>query len=101
MNLPVATDKISRLIRSIRGQRIILDADLAEIYGVETRALNQAVKRNVDRFPDDFLFELTRDEILRISQTVTSLLMCVCVNAGVMELISCAPCPCLSDASVG
>jgi hypothetical protein len=64
---------IELLIITLRGQKIILDADLAEIYGVETRALNQAVKRNQDRFPDDFLFELTRDEILRISQTVTSL----------------------------
>jgi hypothetical protein len=63
---------IESLILTLRGQKIILDADLAEIYGVETRALNQAVKRNQDRFPDDFLFELTRDEILRISQTVTS-----------------------------
>ena len=61
------------LILTVRGQKIILDADLAELYGVETRSLNQAVKRNQDRFPDDFLFELTRDEILRISQTVTSL----------------------------
>jgi hypothetical protein len=64
---------IESLILTLRGQKIILDADLAEIYGVETRALNQAVKRNQDRFPDDFLFELDRDEILRISQTVTSL----------------------------
>ena len=64
---------IELLILTVRGQKIILDADLAELYGVETRVLNQAVKRNQDRFPDDFLFELTRDEILRISQTVTSL----------------------------
>ena len=64
---------IESLVLSLRGQKVILDADLAGIYGVETRALNQAVKRNQDRFPDDFLFELTRDEILRISQTVTSL----------------------------
>jgi len=63
---------IETLILTLRGQKIILDADLAQIYGVETRALNQAVKRNQDRFPDDFLFELTRAEILRISQTVIS-----------------------------
>ena len=61
------------MIRCIREQRVILDADLARIYGVETRALNQALKRNLDRFPDDFAFELTRDEILGISQTVISL----------------------------
>ncbi|MFI5347866.1 MAG: ORF6N domain-containing protein [Elusimicrobiota bacterium] len=54
----------------VRGQRVMLDADLAEIYGVETRALNQAVRRNIERFPDDFRFELTRVEIARISQIV-------------------------------
>jgi hypothetical protein len=64
---------IETLILTLRGQKVILDANLAEIYGVETRVLNQAVKRNLERFPEDFLFELTRDEILRISQTVTSL----------------------------
>ena len=49
---------------------VMLDRDLAVLYGVETRALNQAVKRNRDRFPDDFVFELTRDEIRNISQSV-------------------------------
>lgn len=63
---------VAALIRSIRGQRVMLDADLAVLYGVETRALNQAVKRNRERFPGDFVFELTREEILRISQTVIS-----------------------------
>ena len=57
----------------IREQRVLLDADLARLYGVETRALNQAVKRNLDRFPEEFVFQLTREEILSISQTVTSL----------------------------
>ena len=64
---------LTRLIYFIRDQRVILDSDLARIYGVETRVLNQAVKRNQDRFPVDFLFELTREEILRMSQTVISL----------------------------
>jgi len=50
----------------------MLDRDLAMLYGVETRVLNQAVKRNRDRFPDDFMFELTREEIMRISQSVIS-----------------------------
>jgi hypothetical protein len=50
----------------------MLDRDLAEMYGVETRVLNQAVSRNIGRFPEDFMFELIRDEILRISQIVTS-----------------------------
>jgi hypothetical protein len=60
-------------IFTIRDQRVLLDADLARLYGVETRALNQAVKRNRDRFPAEFTFPLTREEILSISQTVTSL----------------------------
>jgi hypothetical protein len=66
-------DKISSLIRTIRGKKVILDADLARIYGVSTKALNQAVKRNLKRFPDDFLLRLSSDEleILR-SQFVTS-----------------------------
>ena len=51
----------------------MLDKDLADLYGVETRILNQAVKRNPQRFPEDFMFTLTRGEIQRISQTVTSL----------------------------
>src|SRR5580704_12207620 len=64
---------ISKLrILTIRDQRVLLDADLARLYGVETRALNQAVKRNQDRFPEEFAFQLTNDEFLNISQTVTS-----------------------------
>jgi hypothetical protein len=69
----VPSHQIVRLIQCVRGQRAILDVDLARLYGVETRALNQALKRNGDRFPDDFVFELTREEILGISQTVISL----------------------------
>ena len=49
-------------IREIRGERVILDSDLARLYGVTTKALNQAVKRNADRFPPDFLFHLTKSE---------------------------------------
>jgi hypothetical protein len=69
----VPSGQIGPLIRCIREQRVILDADLATLYGVETRALNQALKRNRERFPEDFVFELTREEILGISQTVISL----------------------------
>ena len=68
-----APKPIETLILTLRDQKVILDLNLAEIYGVETRVLNQAVKRNAERFPEDFFFELTREEILRISQTVTSL----------------------------
>src|SRR5262245_39856755 len=53
---------IELLIRTIRGQKVILDADLARIYGVETKAFNRAFKRNADRFPSDFAFQLTRPE---------------------------------------
>ena len=65
----------ARLIMSVRGQRVILDCDLARIYQVQTRVLNQAVKRNSDRFPPEFMWELTRQEIQRISQAVISLRM--------------------------
>ena len=64
--------RIAHRILNLRGQKVLLDRDLAVLYGVETRALNQAVKRNIDRFPEDFVFTLSREEIERISQTVTS-----------------------------
>jgi hypothetical protein len=69
----IPAQDITPLIRSIRDTRVILDTDLAKLYGVETRALNQALKRNQERFPADFAFELTREEIQGISQTVISL----------------------------
>ncbi len=60
-------------IHEIRGEKVILDFDLALLYEVETRALNQAVKRNIDRFPSDFMFQLTKQEFGNlISQFVTS-----------------------------
>ena len=68
----VPTERIQQAILSVRGLKVMLDRDLAMLYGVETRVLNQAVKRNRDRFPDDFMFELTREEIMRISQSVIS-----------------------------
>ena len=54
---------VERRILSLRGHRVLLDYDLASLYGVETRALKQAVKRNLDRFPPDFMFELSAAEI--------------------------------------
>ena len=57
---------IESLIRIVRGQRVMLDADLAMLYGVETKVLNQAVKRNVNRFPDDFRFQLTQEEAVAL-----------------------------------
>ncbi len=62
MRTNIPTKDIALLIRNVRGRRVIMDKDLALLYGVETRALIQAVKRNANRFPDDFLFQLTREE---------------------------------------
>lgn len=70
---PVPIDPIDHLIHIVRGQRVMLDSDLAIIYAVPTKVLNQAVKRNAERFPADFMFRLTDEEaaVLR-SQIVTS-----------------------------
>lgn len=57
---------IQQQILLIRGEKVILDADLAEAYGVTTKALNQAVRRNADRFPSDFMFRLTKEEKLEV-----------------------------------
>ena len=59
--LPIES-KVESLIRVIRGQQVMLDRDLAELYGVETRRLNEQVKRNIERFPEDFMFQLTSNE---------------------------------------
>jgi hypothetical protein len=70
--LPPA-ERVARSIRSIRGLRVILDSDLARLYGVEVKALLQAVKRNPDRFPPDFIVRLEKQEVARLrSQIVTS-----------------------------
>lgn len=69
----IRTEVIERRIYLIRGQRVMLDRDLAELYGVTTAALNQAVKRNSDRFPRDFMFQLDKAEFEDwISQIVIS-----------------------------
>ena len=68
----VPIERVANKIFGIRDTRVMLDRDLAELYGVETRVLNQAVQRNIKRFPEDFMFALTREEITRISQIVTS-----------------------------
>ncbi len=71
MQFPV--DQIQSMIYEVRGQRVMLDSDLAKLYGVETKVFNQTVKRNSRRFPEDFMFQLTKEEyeVLR-SQIVTS-----------------------------
>ena len=61
---------IEPLIKVIRGQQVMLDRDLATLYGVETKRLNEQVRRNIKRFPEDFMFQLTKDECLR-SQIAT------------------------------
>lgn len=58
----IRTPPLESLILTIRNRKIILDSDLAALYGVTTKALNQAIKRNIDRFPPDFMFSLTRQE---------------------------------------
>jgi phage regulator Rha-like protein len=72
---PIPTEEIDGMIRTIRGIRVMLDRDLAKIYGVSTKAFNQAVKRNRERFPEDFMFQLTLAEATELqtswSQNVT------------------------------
>lgn len=68
----IPVERIEKAIYLIRGEKVMLDRDLAALYEVETRILNQAVRRNRERFPVDFMFELTREEIEGISQIVTS-----------------------------
>ena len=72
-NCDLKTTRIESLIRFIREKQVILDTDLAMLYGVETKRLKEQVKRNIDRFPDDFMFELTREELNSLrSQFATS-----------------------------
>jgi hypothetical protein len=71
--LTIPDEIISSKIFLIRGQKVMLDRDLAELYGVETRRLNEQVKRNNERFPEDFMFQLTNEEYRNlISQNATS-----------------------------
>jgi len=62
MNELIETNTIQSLIYIIRGKRVMLDSDLASLYGVQTKRLNQSVKRNIKRFPNDFMFQLTKEE---------------------------------------
>ncbi len=69
----IPVERIEGKIILLRGQKVMLDRDLAALYGVPTKALKQAVRRNIDRFPDDFMFVLTDDEFAQWrSQFVTS-----------------------------
>lgn len=59
----ITARKIEKMIYVVRGQKVMLDSDLAELYEVETKMLKRAVRRNIERFPDDFMFELTKEEL--------------------------------------
>ena len=73
MDATVPIERITMMINLIRGQKVMLDRDLAELYGVQTKVLKQSVRRNISRFPDDFMFELTGEEFQNWrSQFVTS-----------------------------
>jgi hypothetical protein len=67
----IPAEQIALRIRHFRGEKVLLDFDLAALYDVETRILNQAVRRNTDRFPADFMFQLTSEEAEKLSQVVT------------------------------
>ena len=62
MSTLILLEKVENKIYLIRGRKVMLDRDLAELYAIETRILNQAVRRNVERFPKDFMFQLSKDE---------------------------------------
>jgi hypothetical protein len=69
----IPVERIAQKIYLIRGQKVMLDSDLAELYEVETKVLNQAVRRNIERFPEDFMFQLVPEELENLrSQFVTS-----------------------------
>ena len=73
MALPILTEHVERNILLIRGHRVMLDTDLAILYGVPTKRLNEQVRRNKKRFPSDFMFQLTSEEVERLrSQIATS-----------------------------
>ena len=63
----IPSEKIERAIYLIRGEKVMLDRDLARLYDVSTAALNQAVRRNRDRFPGDFMFQLTPEELAQLN----------------------------------
>jgi hypothetical protein len=60
--MDIQLEQIQNIIYVVRGQRVMLDSDLANLYGVETKALNRQVRRNAIRFPDDFMFQITKEE---------------------------------------
>ena len=73
MENKISTLQIEKKIFVIRGVQVMIDRDIAELYGVETKVLNQAVKRNIERFPEDFMFQLTREEIDSVKSQIVTL----------------------------
>ena len=79
-------ESIQNKIYEIRGQRVMLDRDLAAMYGVETRILNQAVRRNATRFDgDDFMFQLTKDEVMQVASRSQIVISNIPDNKGILE----------------
>jgi len=72
-NEKISVEVVATKILLVRGRKVILDRDLAQLYGVKTKELNQAVQRNLERFPSDFMYQLTQEEVVNLkSQIVTS-----------------------------
>jgi len=72
-NEKISAEIVATKILLVRGRKVILDRDLAQLYGVKTKELNQAVQRNLERFPSDFMYQLTQEEVVNLkSQIVTS-----------------------------
>ena len=72
--LSLIPDQLTPLVIRLRRENVILDSEIAELYGVEVRSLNQAVKRNIERFPADFMFQITEEELqtLKSQSVITS-----------------------------
>ncbi|WP_198944496.1 ORF6N domain-containing protein [Robiginitalea sediminis] len=70
--LSIPNEVIIKRIHAVRGQKVMLDRDLAELYGVETKRLKEAVRRNIDRFPEDFMFEMTKEELAHWRSQIAS-----------------------------
>ncbi|MBI3591397.1 MAG: ORF6N domain-containing protein [Candidatus Melainabacteria bacterium] len=73
MSSLTAEEKIEKKIFLVRGKKVMLDKDLAELYGVPTYRLNEQVKRNLDRFPEDFMFQLTQEEAISLRLQIATL----------------------------
>ena len=84
---PVPAERIERSILFIRGQKVMLDTDLAELYGVTTKAFNQAIRRNRDRFPSDFMFRLTKEEKAEVVTNCDHLLKFVSFAVSTYEYV--------------